>query len=118
MRIEPLWHMELAVLGTIFIQFGMSDSLSFGSKRLIIVLACVQLLMLILIRNSAHPEKDKWNWRSPLLMTAFLTIVNIGSLTLVLKSLIQHPANIPGQALIPPALAPFLPTIIIFYSVF
>ncbi len=111
---EPIWHMELAVLAIIVFQFGLGDHFSFGSKYLIIVLECVQLLMLILLRNSAHPERDRWHWRITLFLTGFVTVVNIGSLLIVLRTLIEHPTGFTSRSLFLSAGATFVTNIIIF----
>lgn len=113
-KAEPLWHMELAVLAIIGLQFGLGDRFTLGFKDLIIVLGCVQLLTLILIRNSARPERHKWHWRITMLMTAFMTIVNTVSLLYVFQALIIHPEDMSGRSLIVSAVGTFATNIIIF----
>jgi len=113
-KTEPLWHMELSILAIISVQLALGDRFSFGFKDAIIILACVQLLMLILVRNSEHPEKDRWHWRITLLMTAFMTVVNLSSLLVVFETLITHPKEMSGQALILSAIGIFFTNIVLF----
>ena len=113
-RIEPLWHMELAVLALIGLQILLGDRFSPGPKYFIVVLECLQLIVLILIRNSGHPEKERWHWRMMLLLTAFVSAVNTSSLLLVMRALVAHPAGLSGQTLILSALATYATNVIVF----
>lgn len=111
-KIEPVWHVQLAVLVAIILQLLPSSSLTPGPKYLV---ASTEALLLILLMVSSRDGKFLWKLKrsAALLLIVIISIANIVSLVLVIHSLLIG-GNINGRELIASGFAIYLTNIIVF----
>lgn len=110
-KIEPLWHVELAVLVAMALQIALPQHLTLGPKYAI---AFLELLLLIGLRFSQDSSAQHHRRKASLILTGLVSFANISSLILVLHHLINGNNLASGQELIISAVAIYLTNIIIF----
>ena len=110
---EPIWHVELAVLLAIFLQVFLAQELTVGPKYIIAIL---ELLLLGALRLAAGsgPSFHRFRRSASLLLTGLVSIVNIGSLFLVLNALVGANNLLDGKQLLISSIGIFITNIIIF----
>jgi uncharacterized membrane protein len=78
-KIEPLWHVQGAVLAAIFLQLVLNNNLIFGPKYLVAGFEIGLLIALIIV-----PRGGLISWRlkrtAALLLIALISLANIVSL--------------------------------------
>ncbi len=112
---EPVWHIELAIGCAIILQFVLADKLTVGPKFLIAGLEAFLLVVLAITRHdSLIYRSGRLRRFAGLLLTALITVANIGSLVLVINHLLTKPSHTDGRSLIYSAVAIFLTNIIVF----
>jgi len=112
---EPRWHIELAIICAIVLQFVLADKLTVGPKYLITALEAFLLIVLAITRHDSLIYKSARLRRlAGLILTGMISVANISSLILVLYHLLNHPDKADGRSLIFSAVAIFLTNIIVF----
>jgi hypothetical protein len=111
--IEPLWHIEIAVLIAIGLQVILSNELTIGPKYLLAVMELLLLVGLRLTAPATHDAASRFRRFTGLLLTGLVSFVNISSLFLVCKHLLGGSYS-SGRQLIFSAIAIYLTNIIVF----
>ncbi|HSX44856.1 MAG TPA: hypothetical protein VLF39_01935 [Candidatus Saccharimonadales bacterium] len=112
-RIEPLWHIELAIIVAIVLQIVLADGLTVGPKYLLAVMELLLLFGLRLTAPVVHNAAEQFRRFTGLLLTGIVSFVNITSLFLVCRHLLNGDPST-GKQLIVSALAIYLTNIIVF----
>jgi hypothetical protein len=112
-RLEPLWHIEAAVVCAIVLQLALIQALTIGPRYLIAGLEVLLLIALRVMAPVTHDVASRLRRFAGLLLTALVSFANITSLILVSGYLIQGNHS-SGKALILSAFAIYLTNIIIF----
>lgn len=108
---EPIWHVQLAIITAIALQFLLDSSLTVGPRYFI---AIVELLLLIALMIIAQAEVGLMIRRTlAIVLTGLVTASNILSLGLVIMSLFDG-NKLDGRDLLISSLAIYLTNIIIF----
>jgi hypothetical protein len=111
-KVEPLWHVQFAVLAAIALQVVLNDRLTFGPKYLIAGFETALLMALMIL-----PKSGRAIWRfkrsAALLLIALISLANIVSLGLVIHALFSN-SHVTGRELIVSGLAIYLTNIIVF----
>ncbi len=111
-EVEPVWHIQLAVLAAIALQLALNNTLTVGPKFALAGLELLLLLVLILV-----PKAGRAAWRlkrgSAILLIALISAANFVSLVLVIEALFNN-SHITGRELIASGLAIYLTNIIVF----
>ncbi|MBC7546332.1 hypothetical protein H7171_01145 [Candidatus Saccharibacteria bacterium] len=105
---EPAWHVGLALLTAVGLQLFLKDSLTLGSKYIVISLE-FSLLAILFIPGLAVKAKRLF----AILLMIFITAANIFSLTLVIDQLFNK-VHIDGKQLLISSVAIYLTNIIVF----
>ncbi len=114
-KIEPLWHVQLAVLCAIALQLVLVDKLSAGPKYLIAGLEFFLLIVLtITTHNALIYRSGRLRRMAGLILTGLISMANLTSLILVITYLLTKSHHIDGHSLIVSALAIFITNIIMF----
>ncbi len=108
---EPVWHVQLAVLVAIGLQLSLSSQLTLGPKYVIAGFEVLLLLSLSVIKpaDSAVPVRRSL----AMILIALISMVNIGSLIIVLDALFNG-SRISGHELIISSVAIYLTNIIMY----
>lgn len=112
-RLEPLWHVEAAVVCAIALQLILAHGLTIGPKYLLAGLEVSLLLALRLMAPVTHDLASRLRRFAGLLLTGIVSFANITSLVLVCRYLIEGNHST-GKELILSAIAIYLTNIIIF----
>ena len=112
-NLEPVWHVQAAVLGAILLQIALNNDLTFGPKFVIAGFEVVLLILLALIRPNAKLAVVHTRRTIAVLLIAFISLANLISLGLVINGLF-HTSGITGKDLILSAVGIYLTNIIIF----
>jgi len=110
---EAYWHVYLAVVVAILLQFGLSNSLTVGPKHVVIGLELLLLLLLTLFTPRRRRLGRHFQRVTAIIFVAVISLANSSSLLLIIKTLFTSP-NISGRQLLLSALAVYLTNIIIF----
>lgn len=105
---EPVWHVGAALIVAIGLQLFLKDSLTIGSKYLVVALE-FSLLALLLIPGLAASVKRLL----AMLLMAFITLANIFSLYVVIDKLFNG-SHIDGRQLLISSVAIYVTNIIVF----
>jgi hypothetical protein len=112
-KLEPLWHVYLALLIAIGFQFVLTSNLTVGPKYIITGFELSMLCALALFHPHDKPAALKLRHIIATILIVFISSANITSLILVLHSLFG--ANVEsGKRLILSGFAIFLTNIIVF----
>jgi inner membrane protein involved in colicin E2 resistance len=101
---EPLWHVELAIIVAIVLQFSLASQLSFIPNYL---LATFEILLLIGIHFSdatAQEQRSRPRRVITLFLAGIVTIANIASLVMLSRFLVEGTRVLTGHQLIISAL--------------
>ncbi len=113
-REEPIWHVQAALVAAIFLQVFLPKAYVVGPHY---ALAALEALLLIAISlpngRKNHPSHAVLRRIFSLLLLAMITITNITSLFLVMKSLLNGVVN-DGHLLIYSALIIYATNVIVF----
>ncbi len=116
-RVEPTWHVALAVLAAIFLQLVLKSDLTVTPK---FIMAALEVLLLIGLFSTRPSDETKQDHKQAIRrlfsigLIALISVTNIVSLVLVTHALlITHSATI-GRELIISAIAIYATNIIIF----
>lgn len=112
--IEPVWHVQLAVLIAVTLQIVLSNELTLGPKLAVTGFETLLLVLLTVLKPTIKSGVMKLRRTVAVLLIACVSIANITSLALVLNDLFHHANNVTGKNLILSALAIYLTNIIIF----
>ncbi len=114
-KLEPMWHVQLALLAAIGIQAALSARFTIGPKYIIAVFEIIALLALSIPGRKAVPSNRSAMVRRFLAfgLLGVVTVTNIGSLILVSHALITG-NHTSGHALIISALVIYATNIIVF----
>lgn len=105
---EPIWHVTVALLVAVALQFALKDNLVFGSKYAVASLEIALIVVLFLPSLSAHLKRV-----FAVLLIALVSLANLISLGLVINALFnQNLAD--GHALLISSVAIYLTNIIVF----
>ncbi len=111
-QLEPVWHVQLAVLAAIALQLALANELNFGPKYLIAGFELVLMVLLV-----AAPKTGDAAWRlkrgAAILLIALVSLANIASLILVVYSLFAG-STASGRQLIASGMAIYFTNIIVF----
>ena len=113
-KIEPVWHVQLAVLLAIILQIALSNNLTVGPKYAIAGFEVLLLVLLSLLKPTLKLGVMKLRRNIAVLLIACISVANITSLALVLNDLFHQGSNVTGKGLILSSLAIYLTNIIIF----
>ncbi len=111
---QPLWHVELAVLGAIVLQLFLSNHLSVGPKYLVAVMELFLLIGLRLTAPVTHDRASRIRRIVGLTLTALVSVTNIGSLILVCYALVNGTRGLSGKQLLVSAASIYITNIILF----
>lgn len=110
---EPIWHVQLAVLAAIGLQLSLSSNLTFGPKFIIAGFEVLLLLALTVLGTGERPVVMHVRRSLAISLIALISIVNIGSLSIVLSALFSG-GHITGRELLVSSVAIYLTNIIMF----
>lgn len=110
---EPYWHVQLALIVAILLQFVLNDNLIVGPKYLIAGVECLLIIALALFGQQQHAVIRRLRRSLAIILIAVISIMNIASLILVVYALFFG-NNVTGKSLLLSGLAIYLTNIIIF----
>lgn len=114
-KLEPVWHVQLAVVCVIFFQLILADKVTVGPRYLIAGLEVFLLLVLaVTTHDSLRHRSGRLRRSASLVLTGLISLANITSLVLVVRYLLSQPSHADGRTLIYSAVAIFLTNIIMF----
>jgi uncharacterized membrane protein len=114
-HLEPVWHVQAAVLAAIVLQLLLDNNLTIGPKSIVIGLEILLFIALALIRPGAKQGLSQNIRRtSAVMLIGLVSLVNFSSLVLVINNLFGHIAEVEGTDLLLSALSIYLTNIIIF----
>lgn len=117
-KIEPTWHVAIAVFVAICLQSVLSSHLIIGPKYILATLEVMLLIGLLLTRpkDELNPKPHHRSVRrlASITLIALITFVNITSLILVIFYLLNGSQHLQGKELIVSAVAIYLTNIIMF----
>lgn len=113
-EIEPVWHVQLAVLIAIVLQIALSNDLTVGPKFAIASFEVVLLVLLSVLKPTIKLGVMKLRRNVAVLLIACISAANITSLALVLNNLFHQGNNVTGKGLILSSMAIYLTNIVIF----
>ncbi len=113
-EVEPVWHVQLAVVIAIVLQIALSNSLTVGPKLAIAGFETLLLVLLTVLKPTVKLGVMKVRRSIAVLLIACISLANITSLGLVLNDLFHSAVDITGKGLILSALGIYLTNIIIF----
>lgn len=109
---EPIWHVQLALIGVVALQLILDSRFSFGSKYLV---GGVELLLLGMLMIVAHTQASLVLRRTLAIgLTALISLANAVSLGLIIATFFQHDIVISGQDLLVSSLSIYLTNIVVF----
>lgn len=112
-RIEPVWHVQAALLVAIALQFLLDNELTIGHKYIIAGIELLLMILLAAVRPNKRPTIEKTRHTLAISLITIITLANLTSLFLVIHELFNGSA-VSGKDLILCALAIYLTNIIIF----
>lgn len=112
-HIEPVWHVQAALLLTIVLQLFLNSDLTVGPNMLIVGLELGMLALLAVIQPKQQKVVNHLRRTLAVLLIALVSLANLGSLALVIYDLFNG-SVIDGKHLILSALAIYITNIIIF----
>lgn len=110
---EPVWHIQIALLVAIFLQFFLDHNLTVGHRNTIVILELVLVLILFLVRPGEIHVVTRIRRTLAIVFIALLSLANITSLILVINDLF-NPGVIHVRDLILSALSIYITNIILF----
>lgn len=113
-EVEPVWHVQLAVIIAIAMQITLSNNLTVGPKLAIAGFEAGLLVLLTVLRPTVKLGVMKLRRTVAVLLIACVSLANVTSLVLVLNDLFYHTNNVTGKSLIFSAFAIYLTNIVIF----
>lgn len=112
-HIEPVWHVQAAVLATIGLQLALDSKLTLGPKSVIIGLELLLFLALALIKPGVNGTRGLRH-TAAILLIGLVSLANFSSLVLVIYNLFGHAVDVQGVDLLVSALSIYITNIIIF----
>lgn len=112
-HLEPVWHVQAALLVAIILQLFLNSDLTVGPNGLVVGIELGMLALLALIQPSKQEVVSHLRRTLAILLIAMITLANLGSLSLVIYDLF-HGSIIDGKHLVLSALAIYITNIIIF----
>lgn len=112
-KLEPIWHIQIALMVTIILQFALDSDLAFGSRYLIAGAEVLFMGLLILIRPKEKPSIIHLRRFLALLLIIVISYTNLTSLLLVITNLFSADAT-DGKSLILSAVSIYITNIIVF----
>lgn len=112
-HIEPVWHVQAALLITILLQLFLNGDLTIGPNALIVGIELALLILLIFIQPKTRAAVTRLRRSIAISLIALISLANLGSLALVIRDLFGG-SIIDGKHLILSALAIYITNIIIF----
>lgn len=112
-KVEPYWHVQLAVLVAILLQLLLSDRLTIEPKYLVAGFECLLVLALALFGTKSHQVIVHVRRTIAVILIAVISALNIASLVLIINDILGA-RQVTGRQLIVSALAVYLTNIIIF----
>lgn len=113
-HIEPVWHVQAAVLAAIVLQLLLDSRLTIGPKPVVIGLELLLFIALALL----HPDRKKtitsFRRGAAVLLIGLVSLANFSSLILVIYSLFGGVAEVDGTDLLISAASIYITNIIIF----
>lgn len=113
-RPEPLWHVELAVIGAVILQVLLPAHLTIGPQYFIAVMELLLLVGLRLTAPATHDFASEVRRLVGLTLTALVSITNIASLIFVCLDLVNGSHNLTGRQLLVSAVSIYITNIILF----
>lgn len=112
-RMEPVWHVHVALLTAICLQFVLTNNLTVGPKYIIAGLELVMLAILAYISPKDSQRRLNFRHTVATLLIVFISLANITSLVLVIHSLFGGNL-VNGRSLILSGVTIYLTNIIVF----
>jgi len=112
-KIEPIWHVHVALLVVISLQFVLANNLTVGPKYIITAFEFTLLAILALIHPHDRVPVLKFRHTVATTLIVFISMANITSLVLVLHSLFGGNL-VTGRALLLSGVAIYFSNIIVF----
>lgn len=112
-HIEPVWHVQVALIIAVLLQFALNHNLSIGPKLIIAELELVLIALLVFIHPNDKPLITRIRRTIAIGLIAIISLANLTSLILVLYDLF-HGSLVSGRELILSAMAIYITNIIIF----
>ncbi len=110
---EPVWHVQLALLLAVGLQFILTNNLTVGPKYLITGFELFLLLVLVFVRPKEKGSLLNFRHVIATILIVFISLANITSLVLVVHSLFGHNLAT-GRELILSGVTIYLTNIIVF----
>lgn len=111
--VEPVWHIQAALLVAIALQFLLDNDLTVGHKYAIAGFEVLLVFLLALIKPNEKPATARIRRTMAIALIALISLANLTSLGLVINDLF-HGGIVTGKDLILSALAIYVTNIIIF----
>jgi|SRR3989344_4458409 len=112
-KIEPVWHVQLAVLVAIGLQITLNNSLTPGPKYIVAGFEVLLLIALAVIKPGERSATLRLRRSMAVALIALISIVNIGSLVIIIDTLFNG-GDVTGRQLIISAVTIYLTNIIMF----
>src|ERR1700722_15680338 len=110
---EPYWHVHLAVLCAVSLQFTLNDKLTVGPKYVIAGFEILLVLLLAVFSKRSHKVIVHLRRSLAIILLALISAANITSLVLIVHDLFGG-KQVSGKQLIVSGLSIYLTNIIIF----
>jgi len=111
---EPVWHVQITMLGAIILQLLLPDRFVIGSRFLLVIVEAILLLALSFTTPRERIFKSLTRRINMLLLIALSGLTNCYSLVVVANKLLQSGSGANGRDLILSAVNIYLTNIIIF----
>ena len=112
-RREPVWHVQVALLAAICLQFVLTSNLTVGPKYIIAGFELAVVIALTVIHSQNRPRLFNFRHSLAIGLIVFISLANLTSLALVIHSLLG--ANLEtGRSLILSGMSIYTTNIIIF----
>lgn len=110
---EPVWHVQMAVLAAIVLQFSLDSNLTLGPKYIIAGFESLLLFSLWAITPGAKKSVREIRRTVAITLLSIISVANIFSLGLVVHSLLTN-SLVSGHDLIVSGVAIYITNIIVF----
>ncbi len=113
-HVEPVWHIQAAVLAAIVLQLLLDSRLTVGPKPVVIGLELALFVALAFLRPDGKRTVGHIRRTAAVLLIGMVSLANFTSLSLVVFNLFNHTIDIAGTDLLISAVSIYVTNIIIF----
>lgn len=112
--LEPLWHVQLAVIGALVLQLYLPDQFVAGPRFVLPILEAILLLALVITTPRQPVFRSVLRRVNALTLVALISLANIYSLQHLVHELLAGGATNDGHALVIAAINIYLTNVIVF----